>query len=113
MIQLVDPRGHLLSESTDASDTTDPSGATTGARLARRVRRPADLRKIGFLSNEPEHMTGPHFPGYTRVLESAFRERLGIDEFHSEVKPVLSRPAEAALIARFSGFQGVINGLAK
>ena len=98
MIELVDPRGRNVSAAVE---------------LAPRVPRPADLRKIGFLSNEQEHMTGPHFPGYTRVLERALRERLGISEFHSEIKPVLSRPADNEMIARFSGYDGVINGLAK
>lgn len=98
MIELIDPRG--------------PSDASV-ARLARRVERPSELRRIGFLCNEREHMTGPHFPGYTRVLERALRERLGIGEFHREIKPVLSRPADADMIARFSGYDGVINGLAK
>lgn len=98
MIQLVDPRGR--------------HGDVRGG-LASRVPRPDALRRIGFLSNEPEHMTGPHFPGYARVLERALRERLGVTEFHLEIKPVLSRPADADMIARFSGFDGVINGLAK
>lgn len=98
MIELIDPRG----AAPEASRTLSP-----------RVGTPDALRRIGFLSNEPEHMTGPHFPGYTRVLERALRERLGITEFHLEIKPVLSRPAEADMIERFSGFDGVINGLAK
>jgi hypothetical protein len=98
VIQLIDPRG------------SEDSVATP---LARRVRDPNAIRKIGFLSNEPEHMTGPHFPGYTRILERALRERLGVTEFHREIKPVLSRPADAEMITRFSGYDGVINGLAK
>ncbi|MCR9092887.1 MAG: hypothetical protein NXI30_01600 [bacterium] len=98
MIELVDPRGAMPERSKS---------------LARRVGSPEALRRVGFLSNEPEHMTGPHFPGYTRVLERALRERLGIRDFHLEIKPVLSRPAEAEMIERFSGFDGVINGLAK
>jgi hypothetical protein len=98
MIELVDPRG------------AEPEEAP---RLARRAGSPDALRRIGFLSNEPEHMTGPHFPGYTRVLERALRERLGVTDFHLEIKPVLSRPAESDMIARFEGFDAVINGLAK
>ena len=98
MIELVDPRG------------VAPKAARS---LARRIGSPDALRRIGFLSNEPEHMTGPHFPGYTRFLERALRERLGVTEFHLEIKPVLSRPAETEMIERFSGFDGVINGLAK
>ena len=98
MIELVDPRG-----TSEARDT----------RLARRIGDPNAVRKIGFLSNEQEHLTGPHFPGYTRVLEQALRDRLGVTEFHREIKPVLSRPAEAEMISRFGGYDGVINGLAK
>ena len=98
MIELIDPRG---------------SEDSVAKPLARRSRDPKTIRKIGFLSNEPEHMTGPHFPGYTRILEEALRERLGVTEFHREIKPVLSRPADSETIARFSGFDGVINGLAK
>lgn len=98
MIELVDPRGK--SEQTEK-------------RLAPRVGDPRKLRRIGFLSNEAEHPTGPHFVGYTRVLGRMLRERLGITEFHLEIKPVLSRPAEPDMIARFRGYDAVINGLAK
>ena len=98
MIEPIDPRGN-----------DDP----TSTRLAPRVRDASEIRKIGFLSNEQEHMTGPHFPGYARILEGALRERLGVTEFHFEIKPVLSRPAESEMIARFRGYDGVINGLAK
>ena len=98
MIQLIDPRG---------PETAQAEG------LARRIGDPRAARRIGFLSNEQEHLTGPHFPGYTRILERALREHTGADVFHREIKPVLSHPAEADMIARFSGFDGVINGLAK
>ena len=98
MIELVDPRG------------VDETAAT---RLASRVGSPGELRRIGFLSNEQEHATGPHFPGYTRVLEQVFREQLGVSEFHLEIKPVLSRPADTEMIQRFRGYDAVINGLAK
>ena len=98
MIELVDPRGQR---------------ADRELGLAPRVSNAEAIRRIGFLSNEPEHLTGPHFPGYTRVLEEALRERFGNLEFHREIKPVLSRPAGSDMIARFSGYDGVINGLAK
>ncbi len=96
-------------------ELVDPRGADEArhSRLAPRVAEVRELRRIGFLSNEPEHLTGPHFPGYTRVLERALRERLGIREFRLEIKPVLSRPAESEMIERFRGYDGVINGLAK
>ena len=98
MIELVDPRG-------------DERGASR--RLAPRALRPDAFRRIGFLSNEEEHATGPHFPGYTRVLAGVLRDRLGVDDFHLEIKPVLSRPADAEMIERFRGYDAVINGLAK
>ena len=96
-MRLVDPRG----------STGDP-----GRSLATRPAAAA-VTRIGFLSNEEEHPTGPHFPGYTRVLEAVFRDRLGVAAYHREVKPVLSRPAEPDQIARFAGCDVVVNGLAK
>lgn len=98
MIELVDPRGR---------------SERSAKRLAPRVGDPRRLRRIGFLSNEAEHPTGPHFVGYTRVLARMLRERLGIETFHLEIKPVLSRPAEPEMIARFRGYDAVVNGLAK
>ena len=92
----------------------DPRGATGTSERRLAARPPASAAvRIGFLSNEAEHPTGPHFPGYTRVLEAVFRERLGVADFHREVKPVLSRPAQADQIARFDGCDVVVNGLAK
>jgi hypothetical protein len=96
-MRLVDPRG---------------SAGDAGRALAARPAAGA-VTRIGFLSNEEEHPTGPHFPGYTRVLEAVFRERLGVVDFHREVKPVLSRPADPDQIARFDGCDVVVNGLAK
>ena len=98
MIGLVDPRG---------------ASEEPGRRLAPRMGKPDATMRIGFLSNEQEHLTGPHFPGYTRVLEQLLRERIGVTEYHREIKPVLSRPAEPDMLDRFAGFQGVVNGLAK
>ncbi len=97
-MQLIDPRGREI---------------VNERRLAPRRGGPDGVRRIGFLSNEGEHLTGPHFPGYTRVLESALRERLGPLGVHREIKPVLSRPAEPDMIAQFLEYEGVINGLAK
>ncbi|HPG28234.1 MAG: hypothetical protein H6748_13795 [Spirochaetaceae bacterium] len=98
MIELVDPRGAFGTET---------------KRLAMRVGDPARLHRIGFLSNEPEHPTGPHFPGYARILSRALRARLGAIDLHLEIKPVLSRPAESELLARFLEDDAVLNGLAK
>ena len=97
-MQIIDPRGRKLA---------------VERRLAARRGSPNGVRRIGFLSNEGEHLTGPHFPGYTRVLEAALRERLGPLQVHREIKPVLSRPAEPDMLAQFLEYEGVINGLAK
>ncbi len=98
MIEIVDPRG---------------AAGRTGKRLAARAGDVSGVSRSGFLSNEQEHLTGPHFPGYTRVLERLFRERLGVTDYHREVKPVLSRPADDEMLDRFAAYQGVVNGLAK
>jgi hypothetical protein len=98
MIELVDPRGEVERQ---------------GGRLAPRVAALHELRRVGFLSNEPENPTGPHFPGYTRVLSRVLRDRCGVEAFHLEIKPVLSRPAETEMLERFRGYDAVINGLAK
>lgn len=99
MIRLVDPRG-------DAHDSA--------SRLATRV-EPGALRRIGFLSNEEEFMQAPlHFPRYTRILQRVLPRLLpGPLQFHSEVKPVLSRPAEPDQLQRLAPCDAVINGLAK
>jgi hypothetical protein len=97
-MELIDPRGKAL---------------VVDRHLAPRRGSAAGVRRIGFLSNEGEHLTGPHFPGYTRVLEASLRERLGPLTFHREIKPVLSRPAEPDMLAQFLEYDGVINGLAK
>jgi hypothetical protein len=100
-MQLIDPRGKALVVDRHLA----PRRWTTSG--------PDGVRRIGFLSNEGEHLTGPHFPGYTRVLEAALRARLGPLEVHREIKPVLSRPAEPDMIDQFLEYEGVINGLAK
>ncbi len=97
-MHLIDPRGQELH---------------VERRLAPRRGGAAGVRRIGFLSNEGEHLTGPHFPGYTRVLEASLRERLGPLDVRREIKPVLSRPAEPDMLAQFLEYEGVINGLAK
>jgi hypothetical protein len=97
MIELVDPRG----ERRPASPALAPRPG------------PAATRRIGFLCNEAAHLSGPHFQPYTVVLEAAFRERLGVERFDREVKPVLSRPADEKQLDRLAGCDGVVNGLAK
>jgi hypothetical protein len=97
MIVLIDPRGA-------AHPASQALAARPGAAAARR---------IGFLCNEPAHLSGPHFQPYTAALETAFRRRLGVERFDREVKPVLSRPADEAQLDRLAGCDGVVNGLAK
>jgi hypothetical protein len=97
-MQLVDPRGQEQRIERHLAARRAPAG---------------DFPSIGFLSNEGEHLTGPHFPGYTRVLEASLTQRLGPLRVHREIKPVLSRPAEPDMLAQFLEYDGVINGLAK
>jgi len=99
MIKLIDPRGPR---------------DVAASRLAPR-QGPGSVRRIGFLSNEEEFQQTPlHFPRYTRILQRALPPRLpGPVGFQSEVKPVLSRPAEPGQLQRLAGCDGVVNGLAK
>src|SRR2546425_10362857 len=92
-----------------------PRGALPGGerRLARRRGSMDAVRILGFLSNEAEHMSGPHFPRYTRVMEQIFRKRFSIDDVVHETKPVLSRPATTETLERFREGSEVVNGLAK
>jgi hypothetical protein len=73
------------------------------------------LVRIGFLSNEEEFMqTSLHFPRYTRILQRVLPERFSAPlQFRSEVKPVLSRPAEPEQLEQLARCDGVVNGLAK
>jgi hypothetical protein len=99
MIRLIDPRGEL---------------AHAGSELAPRP-QVSSVRRIGFLSNEEEFMQAPlHFPRYTRILQRVLPQRISTAlEFHSEVKPVLSRPAGTDQLEALARCHGVINGLAK
>ena len=96
MIELVDPRGIAVD---------------TVAALAPRPTGP--LTRVGFLCNEAAHLSGPHFEGYTRVLERGLADRYGVRDFRREIKPTLSLPATEDMLERLSGCDGVINGLAK
>lgn len=97
--QLVDPRGV-----TDAS-----------RRFALAPRRPASDPglTVGFLINEVSRQSGPDFTTYALVIESLLRERFGqLDAFH-DAKPVLSRPADRAMLDQYRHCRGVVSGLAK
>jgi hypothetical protein len=96
--ELVDPRGALAHG--------EPAGLAT--------RAPAGSAPyIGFLVNEVSRQTGPDFMAYTLVLEQLFRERLGAITVHRDAKPVLSRPADRAMLERYRHCRGVVSGLAK
>jgi hypothetical protein len=98
-VKVVDPRGSQYARSKSLAIRQNPDG----------------VRRIGFLSNEEEFMHGAlHFPRYADILERVLPGRLpGPLEFHREVKPVLSRPAEGEQLERLIGCDAVINGLAK
>jgi hypothetical protein len=97
--ELVDPRGQVRT----------PAGAS----LAPRPGCVPDRPKIGFLINEVSRQTGPDFTAYTLVLEDLLRARIGPLEVYRDAKPVLSRPADTAMLERYRDCRGVVSGLAK
>jgi hypothetical protein len=99
MYELVDPRGEVAQPA--------------GVRLAPRPGALPDGPRIGFLINEVSRQTGPDFTAYSLVLEQLFRERLGPLDVHRDAKPVLSRPAERAMLEKYRDCRGVVSGLAK
>lgn len=96
--ELVDPRGR-----TDAANATP---------LATRRGTEGEI-KVGFLINEVSRQTGPDFTAYSLVLESLLRERFGALTVHRDAKPVLSRPADRAMLEAYRDCRGVVSGLAK
>ena len=98
-IQLVDPRG--------------APAASSDTRAAVRAGHVPELPRIGFLINEVSRQTGPDFTAYTLVLEQLLRERIGPIDVHRDAKPVLSRPADRAMLERYRDCRGVVSGLAK
>lgn len=98
-IELVDPRG-----------LTAHDGAV---QLAPRAGEIPTTPRIGFLINEISRQTGPDFTAYTLVLERMLRERIGPIDAHRDAKPVLSRPADRAMLERYRDCRGVVSGLAK
>ena len=97
--RLVDPRGR-----------PGPSGASV---LAPRPGAVPDHLEIGFLINEVSRQTGPDFTAYTYVIEEALRARFRRVDIFRDAKPVLSRPAEPALLEKYRDCRGVVTGLAK
>jgi hypothetical protein len=96
--ELIDPRGELAHGAPVALATRASAGKAP---------------RIGFLINEVSRQTGPDFTAYTLVLEELFTQRLGPITVHRDAKPVLSRPAERALLERYRDCRGVVSGLAK
>jgi hypothetical protein len=96
-------------------ELVDPRGRTEAAAagsLAPRRGIAGDLR-VGFLINEVSRQTGPDFTAYSLVIESLLRERFGPLTVHRDAKPVLSRPAERAMLEAYRDCRGVVSGLAK
>lgn len=94
----------------------DPRGLTTSDRavaLAPRLGEVPAGARIGFLINEVSRQTGPDFTAYSFVLERLFTERFGPIAVHRDAKPVLSRPADRAMLDRYRDCRGVVSGLAK
>ena len=97
-------------------ELVDPRGDVAGASDVQLAPRPGQVPprpRIGFLINEVSRQTGPDFTAYTLVLEQLLRERLGDVDVYRDAKPVLSRPAEQAMLDRYRDCRGVVSGLAK
>ena len=94
----------------------DPRGTTSGSALARIAPRPGAIPEpltVGFLINEVSRQTGPDFTGYTYVLEAELRGRHPDLRVVRDAKPVLSRPADRAMLEKYRDCRGVVTGLAK
>jgi hypothetical protein len=99
-----------------AFELVDPRGLTASDRavsLAPRHGSVPDRPRLGFLVNEISRQTGPDFTAYTLVLEQLFGERIGPLDVYRDAKPVLSRPADRAMLDRYRDCRGVVSGLAK
>jgi hypothetical protein len=97
--RLVDPRGGLHHAESSS--------------LAPRIGAVPDAIDIGFLINEVSRQTGPDFTHYTEVIEDVLRARHRRVDVVRDAKPVLSRPAEPALLYKYRHCRGVVTGLAK
>lgn len=97
--ELVDPRGR-----TNHTDTS---------RLSPRLGAIPDHIEIGFLINEVSRQTGPDFTLYSLVFEDIVRERFSRVDVVRDAKPVLSRPADRAMLEQYRQCRGVVSGLAK
>jgi hypothetical protein len=97
--RLVDPRG--LTSAPERSQLAPPPGVIP------------DRLVLGFLINEVSRQTGPDFTGYTHVLEDELRHRHRDVHVVRDAKPVLSRPADRAMLEKYRDCRGVVTGLAK
>lgn len=94
----------------------DPRGEVAGnddIRPAPRAGAIPTRPRIGFLINEVSRQTGPDFTAYSLVLEQLLVARIGPIDVHRDAKPVLSRPADRAMLERYRDCRGVVSGLAK
>lgn len=98
MYELVDPRGRV----------TDRSRALTP-----RPNAIPDPLVVGFIVNEPNRSAGPDFTAYSIVIEEELRRRYANVQIVRDWKPVLSRPADEAMLEKFRHCRGVVSGLAK
>ena len=96
--QLVDPRGEVHA-----------TAVTRAPRPGKIPRHP----RIGFLINEINRQAGPDFFAYSLVIEDEMRKRIPDLEVFRDCKPVLSRPADEAMLLKFRDCRGVVSGLAK
>jgi len=81
--------------------------------LATRLGAIPDHLDIGFLINEVSRQTGPDFTAYTLAIEEVLRRRYRRVDVVRDAKPVLSRPADQALLNKYRECRGVVTGLAK
>ena len=93
----------------------DPRGAVhgTGVEPAHRPGKIPRHPRIGFLINEINRQAGPDFYAYSLVIEDEMRKRIPDLEVFRDCKPVLSRPADDAMLLKFRDCRGVVSGLAK
>jgi hypothetical protein len=94
----------------------DPRGTTSVNERLRLAPRPGavpDRLAVGFLINEVSRQTGPDFTGYTYVIEHELRRRHPHLQVVRDAKPVLSRPADRAMLEKYRECRGVVTGLAK
>jgi hypothetical protein len=94
-------------------ELVDPRGAPAPVVARPLATRPSRLERVGFLVNEPGRVAGPSFARYAEVLDGQLRTRLGVRDTFTGFKPVLSRRADDALLARYDECSAVVNGLAK